>query len=112
MARSSATTDNAVDTHLLYQDAAGVLQTVWQDDEADWKGPKTYPAFDGADAGTDIACVTQGGGLGSSVQKEQDMNRCFFQERDTGRLKEVWFDGAEWRAVGFVPVDYGDGRCT
>lgn len=106
-----------LNTYVLYQDAAGVLQVLWQDGDGDdeaggWQGPRTYAALADAAPGTDIACVTQGGGPGSAVQKAQDMNRCFFQERDTGRLKEVWFDGAEWKAVGFVPVDYGDGRCT
>ena len=105
MARSSATTDNAVDTHLLYQDAAGVLQTVWQDDEADWKGPKTYPAFDGADAGTDIACITAAAwdSSGVGVTAATDLARCFFQVRNL--VREVHWTGEGWESIGFLPID-------
>lgn len=99
-----------VNTYILYQDAAGVLQVVWQDGadgDEDWKGPRTFAALAGAAPGTDIACSTTGAwdGQGVAVSKEQGMNRCFFQEEGTGRVKEVWFDGAEWQDVDFVPIE-------
>lgn len=112
-------TPDSVDTYILYQDDAGVIQVVWRDgkDGHDgWQGPQTYPALDNAEIGTDIACATmgggnEGGGSAFTVSKQQDMNRCFFQEKGTGRLKEVWFNGTDWEGVRFVPIDYGDGKC-
>ena len=105
LARSSAATDDAVDTHLLYQDAAGVLQTVWQDDEADWKGPTTYPAFAGADNGTDIACLTAAAwdSSGVGITAATDLARCFFQVGN--RVREVHWTGDDWESKGFVPID-------
>lgn len=105
VARSSAATDNAVDTHLLYQDAAGVLQTVWQDDAADWKGPQTHPAFAGADAGTDIACLTAAAwdSSGVSITAATDLARCFFQVRNL--VREVHWTGSGWENKGFLPID-------
>ncbi|KAI0137095.1 hypothetical protein BJ170DRAFT_677953 [Xylariales sp. AK1849] len=99
-------TPEDVNTYILYQDDAGVIQVVWQDGD-EWQGPETYDAFDNAETGTDIECLTQGASDSMHVQvsREQDMNRCFFQEKGTGRLKEVWFDGSDWKDEGFVPLD-------
>jgi hypothetical protein len=99
-------TSEAVNTYILYQDDDGVLQVVWQDGD-DWQGPKTYNALGNAEIGTDIECLTQGSSasVGVQVSVQQDMNRCFFQERGTGRLKEVWFDGDQWKDEGYVPLD-------
>ncbi|KAH8196427.1 hypothetical protein TruAng_009414 [Truncatella angustata] len=100
-------TPEDLNTYILYQDDDGVIQVVWQDGDDGWRGPETYDALDGAEVGTDIKCLTQGSWDAVSVQvgRGQDMNRCFFQEKGTRRLKEVWFDGNEWRDQGFVPLD-------
>lgn len=99
-------TPESVNTYILYQDNGGVVQVVWQDGD-EWQGPDTSDALSDASIGTDIECLTQGAWDSGGVQisREQDMNRCFFQEKDTGRLKEVWFDGDRWRDQGFVPLD-------
>lgn len=99
-------TPEDVNTYILYQDEKGVIQVVWQDGDH-WQGPETFDALNDAEVGTDIECLTQGAADSVDVQvsREQDMNRCFFQEKGTGRLKEVWFNGDEWKAQGFVPLD-------
>ncbi|KAK8020079.1 hypothetical protein PG990_005217 [Apiospora arundinis] len=96
-----------MNTYILYLDDKDTVQVVWQDnDTAGWQGPKTYDALGSAEPGTDITCATQGSwdASGINVSKEQNLNRCFFQEKGTGRLKEVWFDGTDWKHVGFVPL--------
>ncbi|KAK8050216.1 hypothetical protein PG994_011946 [Apiospora phragmitis] len=96
-----------MDTYVLYLDDRDTVQVVWQDDDAaGWKGPRTYDALGGAEPGTDITCATQGAWdqSGIDVSKEQNLNRCFFQEKGTGRLKEVWFDGKDWKKIGYVPL--------
>ncbi|KAI1798619.1 hypothetical protein F4811DRAFT_174455 [Daldinia bambusicola] len=96
---------NQVNTYILYQDEDGTIQVVWQDDDTGWKGPQTHDALDGAEKGTDIACLTPAaydlGNIG--ISREQNMNRCFFQVRD-GNVKEVWFNGDNWISVGVVPT--------
>ncbi|KAK8113873.1 hypothetical protein PG999_005942 [Apiospora kogelbergensis] len=98
---------NKMNTYILYLDEKNTIQVVWQsDDTSGWQGPRTYDALGPAEPGTDITCATQGSwdASGISVSKEQNLNRCFFQEKGTGRLKEVWFDGEDWEQVGFVPL--------
>ncbi|KAK7924350.1 hypothetical protein PG985_006404 [Apiospora marii] len=96
-----------MDTYILYLDDQDTVQVVWQDDDrAGWQGPRTFDALGEAEPGTDIACATQGSWdqSGINVSKEQNLNRCFFQEKGTGRLKEVWFDGSDWKKIGYVPL--------
>lgn len=97
---------NQINTYVLYQDAEGVIRVVWQDDDSGWKGPETQDVFADAEMGTDIACLTPGAWDAASItiSREQDMNRCFFQEKTTGRVKEVWFDGTRWNNEGYVPL--------
>ncbi|KAI8960761.1 hypothetical protein F5Y11DRAFT_349181 [Daldinia sp. FL1419] len=97
--------NNQVNTYILYQDDDGIIQVVWQDDDTGWKGPQTYDALDGAETGADIACLTPGAYEPGNVDisRSQDMNRCFFQVGG-GKIKEVWFDGANWISVGVVPI--------
>lgn len=99
-------TSDDINTYILYQDENGVIQVVWQDGKT-WNGPQTYDALSNAAMGTDIECLTQGAWNDANVAitKEQDMNRCFFQEKGSGRLKEVWFDGTDWKDQGYVPLD-------
>ncbi|KAK7970054.1 hypothetical protein PG996_001508 [Apiospora saccharicola] len=96
-----------MNTYILYLDDRDTVQVVWQDDDTKgWQGPQTFDALGEAEPGTDIACATQGSwdSSGIKVSKEQNLNRCFFQEKGTGRLKEVWFDGLDWKKVGYVPL--------
>lgn len=94
-----------VDTHLLYQDGNGTIQVLSQQDAKPWKGPETFDAFNGADMGTSIACLTMGAynrddTMHTSLSTSPETNRCYFQSE--GRLKEVWYDGSEWRDCGAV----------
>ncbi|KAK8087580.1 hypothetical protein PG997_002541, partial [Apiospora hydei] len=68
VARSGDNPQNFVNTYILYVGPKGAVNMVWQDDEnSGWKGPVQYPeAFGGADAGTDIACVTPAAWAGSN----------------------------------------------
>lgn len=100
-------TEDDINTYILYQDEIGELRVVWQDDDTGWKGPQTHNVLTNAEMGTYISCLTQPAwdGTGVNVTTDQYMNRCFFQEKDTRRLKEVWFDGSEWKDVGYEPTD-------
>ncbi|KAI1873146.1 uncharacterized protein JN550_003399 [Neoarthrinium moseri] len=99
-------TSDDINTYILYQDEKGEIQVVWQEGD-EWQGPTTHDALSNAAVGTDIECLTQAAWDNAQVKvsREQDMNRCFFQEKGTGRLKEVWYDGSEWKDQGFVPLD-------
>ena len=101
---SYARTDNLVNTYALYQDDDGVLQVTFQNEDTPWKGPRTYPALAGADKGTDIACLSQAAWDATSVNVSDstDMNRCYFQSGK--KLKEVRFDGSEWKDLGTIPM--------
>jgi len=103
VARSLAKDSTQVNTYILYQDETGIIRVVWQDTDGPWKGPETFPALDGADSGTDIACVTQAvwNAVGVTLGPVSDLNRCYFQSG--GRIKEVIFDGTTWQDLGFVP---------
>lgn len=107
VARSTSRTILDVNTYILYQAENGTnIQMVWQDDETgDWKGPRTFPALDGADKGTDITCVTQAAVNGRNVWLKtiSSINRCYFQSQ--GAVKEVMYDGKDWQNLGFVPIE-------
>ncbi|KAK6196723.1 hypothetical protein LQW54_011232 [Pestalotiopsis sp. IQ-011] len=101
-------TANDINTYVLYQsdETSGDIQVVWQDGDG-WRGPESHDVLRGAEPGSDIECLTQGAwaGVGMPVSRAQDMNRCFFQEKGTGKLREVWFNGTDWRNEGYVPLE-------
>ncbi|KAH8668944.1 hypothetical protein BX600DRAFT_510995 [Xylariales sp. PMI_506] len=103
VARASSSS-NYTNTYILYQDAEGDIQVVWQDDTSGWKGPETYDAFAGADGGTDIACVTPGAwaATNSYLTSADDMSRCYFQAG--GQLREVHYNGSDWINDGYLPI--------
>ncbi|KAK8084125.1 hypothetical protein PG996_002906 [Apiospora saccharicola] len=109
VARSGANPQNFVNTYILYVGSQGRINMLWQDDEnSGWKGPSQYPkAFGGADEGTDIACLTPATWKAANVDEltgAYDMSRCYFQAGG-GRVREVRFDGSEWRNLGYLPID-------
>ncbi|KAK9420617.1 hypothetical protein SUNI508_06357 [Seiridium unicorne] len=97
-------TKNQTNTYLLYQDNSGTIQVVWQDDTSGWKGPSTYDAFDNADNGTDITCLTAAAwdASGHEVTSNQNMNRCYFQVGN--KVREVYYDGSNWNDEGYLPI--------
>ncbi|KAK6070677.1 hypothetical protein SCUP515_08286 [Seiridium cupressi] len=97
-------TKNQTNTYLLYQDNSGTIQVVWQDDTSGWKGPSTYDAFDNADNGTDITCLTAAAwdASGHEVTSNQNMNRCYFQAGN--KVREVYYDGSNWNDEGYLPI--------
>ncbi|KAH6653345.1 hypothetical protein BKA67DRAFT_569236 [Truncatella angustata] len=96
--------NNQTNTYLLYQDDSGTVQVVWQDDTSGWKGPSTYSAFDNADNGTDITCLTPAAwdGAGVEITSNQNMNRCYFQVNN--KVREVYYDGSNWNDQGYLPI--------
>jgi hypothetical protein len=94
--------NNQTNTYALYQDDNGTIQVVWQDDTSGWKGPSTFNVFQGADNGTDIACVTAAAWAAAELLDNQIMNRCYFQVG--GRVREVYYDGTNWLSEGFLPI--------
>jgi hypothetical protein len=103
VARSDSSS-NQTNTYALYQDDDATIQVVWESDASGWQGPSTYSAFDGADNGTDIACLTAAAWDGSGVElsTDQDMNRCYFQVG--GQVREVYYDGSNWNVEGYLPI--------
>jgi hypothetical protein len=76
---------------------------MWKEDETGWKGPTAPAAFRSADNGTDIACMTPMAWSGTPLHIGQGTTcRCYFQS--IGSLKEVLFDGTNWRLLGEVPT--------
>ncbi|KAK7923607.1 hypothetical protein PG985_007678 [Apiospora marii] len=109
VARSSKSDDpdHLVNTYILYADAQGAIQMLWQNDKSGWQGRRHYAAFAGAEAGTDIACLTPGAwdGSGVGIAGAYDMSRCYFQAGGAGQVREVRFDGADWKDLGYLPID-------
>jgi hypothetical protein len=96
------TTSGDINIYVLWQDASGKIQMSWQDDSSGWKGPSTSDAFNGADNGTSIACLTPTAWPPSGFQAKWDMSRCYFQVSRV--LREVNFNGSAWIIIGEVPL--------
>ncbi|KAL8412856.1 hypothetical protein RB596_009423 [Gaeumannomyces avenae] len=94
-------------THLLWRGGDGRVMAGRQvgGAGATWQDPVAEPAFGDAAGNTQIACVTAGStsqeSLKEPIRESDDMNRCFFQNKD-GALVEAWFDGEAWKKVGVV----------
>lgn len=103
-ARTDTTGDDNINTHIVYQDDTGALQMVWQNSASDWQGPKTFNAFQGADKGTDIACITAAAWNSSDVHitSSYDVSRCYFQVK--GQVRETHWNGNDWNDLGFLPI--------
>jgi hypothetical protein len=99
-----ARTADLINTYVLFQKDQGDIYVAYQDDSSGWKGPTTYSVLSGADNGTDIACVTMGTWDAANVNMSSltNMNRCYYQSGT--KIKEVWFDGATWHDMGFLPM--------
>ncbi|KAI0885487.1 uncharacterized protein GGS22DRAFT_187771 [Annulohypoxylon maeteangense] len=88
---------NSTNTWILYQDANNKIQCVYQDDANGWKGPQEVGD---ADAGTDIACLTETV-LDEPEQvllsEQTDMRRCYYQYNGAIQEKRLtsstWIDG-------------------
>ncbi|KAH7116715.1 hypothetical protein B0J11DRAFT_509745 [Dendryphion nanum] len=79
-----------------------------------WSSPRTFSAFEGADKGTHIACITGFSWVTVALESEKGvgvgLGKCFFQVG--GAVREVEFsrrgDGAEevdWKVVGWVDME-------
>lgn len=112
---SSSNTSDLINTYVLYQaqtaaapgagPATADILVVHQNAQGPWRGPASDEALADADLGTDIACLTQQAwdGVGVNLSSQTDMNLCWFQAGG-GKLKEVWFDGADWHDRGFLQL--------
>jgi len=73
-----------------------------------WSSPTTYPAFDGADKGTDIACVTGFSQPSKDIETGEGLGRCYFQAGGNVREVEVLKTGSsqfDWKIVGLVKLE-------
>ncbi|KAF2178618.1 hypothetical protein K469DRAFT_675587 [Zopfia rhizophila CBS 207.26] len=95
--------NGSLNTYLLWQDKDGAILMSWSDNDEGWKGPTKYPAFDGADNGTAIACLSGLTFPDFPLSAGHELSRCYFQA--VGSVREVSFDGASWAIVGNVPID-------
>ncbi|KAI4860032.1 hypothetical protein F4820DRAFT_128611 [Hypoxylon rubiginosum] len=94
---------NTTNTYILYQDASHMIQAVWQEDGGAWKGPQQVGA---ADAGTDIACLTEVvSDLPSqvSLSEQPDMRRCYYQSG--GRIVEKRLASSGWVDGDAIPME-------
>ncbi|KAI9154841.1 hypothetical protein HJFPF1_07400 [Paramyrothecium foliicola] len=90
-----------VNTYVLYQDGSSDIKLVWLDnDEEGWQ-QSSPEALKGADAGTDIACITSPTWPRFPVVGENllapasDLTRCYFHKN--GNLVETQFLNNEWQ---------------
>ena len=88
--------------YVLWQNTSTDIQVQWIDDSVGWKGPATFPALQGADSGTQIACLTPSDDYNTSLVNIPDMCRCFFQVH--GAVREVSCANRKWSVVGTVPI--------
>lgn len=102
---ATAADDSTLNSYIVFQAKDGSIQYGSSSGSGGgWGQPKKDAVFDGADAGTDIACVTAGANAGWNITltTATDLNLCFFQRG--GRLVEVAFDGQKWTLVGNVSI--------
>lgn len=88
--------------YILHQAPSGDIMVEWNDDSIGWKGPTTYPALQGADSGTSIACLTTAVLVNAALINNENMYRCYFQVN--GAVREVSFANGLWSIVGIVPM--------
>ena len=94
---------SSLKTYTLYQDSDAKIQMMWRnDDSSGWRGPKTFPAFEGADNGTSLGCVTMFS-YGEWPMEKWSVPRCFFTAG--GNITQAKMVGEDWEVVGIVGVD-------
>ncbi|KAI1380688.1 hypothetical protein F4677DRAFT_441020 [Hypoxylon crocopeplum] len=94
---------NATNTYILYQDDDQKVQAVWQGNDNRWEGPQEVGD---ADAGTDIACLTEqtcDEPSQVSLSEQTDMMRCYYQMG--GEIKEKRFSSSGWIDGGSIPME-------
>ncbi|KAI1105368.1 hypothetical protein F4804DRAFT_140426 [Jackrogersella minutella] len=94
---------NTTNTWILYQDANNKIQSVWQDDENGWQGPQE---IGDADAGTDIACLTEvvcDEPEQVLLSEQTDMRRCYYQYN--GAIQEKRFTSSIWVDGDTIPME-------
>lgn len=71
-------------------------------DDAKWTADSA--ALKGADAGTDIACLTEAMWISDDdvLSSTYDMSRCYFLSG--GQIREVLYNGTSWEELGIIPL--------
>lgn len=110
-ARAGDATGVKVNTYLLYQDSDGSIKYLAQlnDGQTSLSGPgQTDAVFATAANPTQLACLTaatsSAAGVNVPLLPRNDMNRCYFQVKDTGAIREVMHDGTKWVDMGLLPM--------
>ncbi|XXH03918.1 hypothetical protein Hte_010326 [Hypoxylon texense] len=94
---------NTTNTYVLYQDADHKIQSVWQEDGKAWEGPQEVGA---ADAGTDIACLTEvvcDEPEQTLLSEQLDMRRCYYQSG--GLIVEKRLTSSGWVDGETIPME-------
>lgn len=76
---------------------------MWQEDDNEWKGPQEVGE---ADAGTDIACLTEVVGdepEQTSLSEQLDMRRCYYQSG--GQIQEKRLTSTGWVDGDTIPME-------
>ncbi|KAI1084295.1 hypothetical protein F5B20DRAFT_524370 [Whalleya microplaca] len=92
--------NNGTNTYILYQNSDNNINFVANEDGT-WKS--STAVLQGADAGTDISCLTEAvwGGI-KTISSQYDMSRCYFLSG--GQVREVMYNGTGWRELGNIPL--------
>ncbi|XDG04340.1 hypothetical protein ABKA04_003955 [Annulohypoxylon sp. FPYF3050] len=94
---------NSTNTWILYQDENNKIRCVYQDDANGWKGPVDVGD---ADAGTDIACLTESvynQPTQTSLSEQTDMRRCYYQYK--GVIQEKRLTSSTWIDGDTIPME-------
>ncbi|KAI1764823.1 hypothetical protein GGR53DRAFT_295013 [Hypoxylon sp. FL1150] len=92
--------NNGTNVYVLYQNEDNDIELLAYNDGT-WKGNSTLK---GADAGTDITCVTEAVSKNVNVISSQyDMSRCYFLSG--GQIQEVLYNGTGWEELGIIPLN-------
>ncbi|XXG97958.1 hypothetical protein Hte_004274 [Hypoxylon texense] len=92
--------NNGTNVYVLYQNEDDDLE-FWAYDDGTWK--ESSAAIKGADAGTEITCVTEAVWENANIISSQyDMSRCYFLSG--GQIQEVSFNGTDWEELGIIPL--------
>ncbi|KAI0008760.1 hypothetical protein F4779DRAFT_419629 [Xylariaceae sp. FL0662B] len=92
--------NDGTNTYIIYQNNDNDINLVANKDNA-WE--TSIAILKGADAGTDITCLTEAVWENiKALSSRYDMSRCYFLSG--GRIREVLYNGTDWEELGNIPL--------
>ncbi|KAI1388184.1 uncharacterized protein F4822DRAFT_443340 [Hypoxylon trugodes] len=100
VAKDNSGSGDDIIAYVVYQSATNDIELLINDGST-WNSSTV--ALGGADAGTDIACLTESLWGGDNVLSSRyDMSRCYFLS--SGQIREVLYNGTGWEELGNIPL--------